>query len=149
VANNDELYYFDRDNLDREALIEPNLTIDNQNAIVRNPRNALQQYTARIAIGINAFRYTDDGWATWITRNPLSFSLARIFAPLRRQGGFDFIFFGKSDITTSAPDAVEIMYTPTGTPVGKAGTSPGTTPYTDSIPRTCGGVIDGGVIVAQ
>lgn len=83
---------------------------------------------------------TTDGWATLEDTSPAVFTpdLARLFVPVAYDD--DVIFLAQRSPTETYPHLLYIMDGESGTLLPRSGDNPTTSPYTDSIPRTCGGL---------
>jgi len=81
---------------------------------------------------------TEDEWATLVNSSPATIAptIRKIHTPVA--GQFDMIFLGQYNPNTTYPHVVYIMDGEYGTMYPRAGPNPGTSPYTDSIPNTCG-----------
>ena len=75
--------------------------------------------------------------------------LRYIWTPMAGDDDIEYIFLGKNTLTAVDPHHLLITESVTGTPVGKAGSSPGVSPYTDSIPYNAGGPAPGALVVEQ
>jgi hypothetical protein len=91
--------------------------------------------------------YTDDDWSTYayITPSPTVSSFCRVV----QAADGDMIIYGTHVLGVGVgdnPHAILVAYGNTDTtPEGKAGSSPDSAPYTDSIPYNCGGPCRNGI----
>lgn len=93
----------------------------------------------------NKLWITNDAWATLENTNPAEITPAfvRMFTP---QSEPDVIFFSRDSATSGTPHILYAMEKENGTAVAKSGDNPDGTPFTDSIPYTCGGLCTGGLV---
>jgi hypothetical protein len=97
----------------------------------------------RIMSSSKIFR-TIDGWSSLVSASPATLSPAMTHLLTPVSGYPDWMITGRdSGLTSGSPHIIFTVNGDGGTPVGRAGNSPGSAPYTGSIPYTCGGAAYG------
>jgi hypothetical protein len=95
---------------------------------------------------------TNDAWTSVEDSTPSTITpnMDTIYPEIWPGGTEDFIIFGKLTLGGETPHAIWVMEDETSiAPVGRAGTNCATSPYTDAIPNTCGGVAFCGIQVVE
>ena len=104
-------------------------------SMVEDDTDALHQRLLK-----NSYLYvTYDEWATLVDETPSQLTpttFVRIYTPVAGQP--DFIFLGRQGANGTNPHIFYIMDGEDGSLIARSGPSPGTSPYTDSIPYPCG-----------
>ncbi len=101
-----------------------------------NPKNSLHYRLLKSS----KLWITLDGWATLVSTSPptLTPTLTRIFMPVAAAA--NIIFLTQSAPNVTYPHVLYICDGESGSLLPRSGGNPGSSPYTGSIPRTCGGL---------
>ncbi|MGC9397118.1 MAG: hypothetical protein ACP5J4_19920 [Anaerolineae bacterium] len=137
VANGPDLIEVDKSTLTFSAVLGSyDLGPESPDALWENPSNTLH---GRILKNSQLW-VTLDGWTTLEDTSPAVYTpaLSRLFVPV--PGAPGVIFLAQTSPTETYPHLLYIIDGEAGALLPRAGDDPGTSPYTNSIPRTCGGL---------
>jgi hypothetical protein len=118
--------------------LQTDLTPEHPNALYIDPTNA----DAQKCVQDDQIFTTSDGWRTLDNASPDAFTPA-VDAIWQGLDNTSFIL-GKAVPTAGAPHHIYVL-NDDGSITGRSGSNPDSAPYTDSIPRTAGGVAIGGI----
>ena len=142
VAGTADIYSVDKASIVLTAIQDDlNLGVENADALIWEAADHAHQ---RLLHDSTLYE-TTDAWASLVNSSPSAIS-PNVDRVWRLNGKFDLLVYANDSTTSDVQHTISVASSPTATPTGKSGASPGTSPYTGSIPHTAGGLVDGGLI---